>query len=309
MPEIKENLEQRIISIQEILNWVEAFLMDRKARGYSDGTSYFYKMKLQLFINYCNIQHINEIQQITPTFIRLYLLELENSGHNPGGIHACYRTLKTFLKWYAFENDLKDWINPIDKVKMRIPKDQPLDPVDMDAVRGILETCGSSFADVRDRAIILMLLDTGMRISELLAMDIANVNPISGTVQILHGKGEKFRTGYIGRKTRAALRKYLALIPPCGRLLQTIRGEPACYTTIRDMLKRRADKARVMAPTPHQFRRYFALTMLRNGVDVFSLQMLMGHADIQILRRYLKQTSQDGLAAHVRGAPVDSAKL
>jgi site-specific recombinase XerD len=46
--------------------------------------------------------------------------------------------------------------------------------------------------------------------------------------------------------------------------------------------------------------------MLRNGVDIFSLQLLMGHADIQILRRYLKQTNQDTLKAHIKGRPVDN---
>lgn len=309
MGEIGKFLEQRIISIQDILNWLEAFLMDRKARGYSEGTIYFYKMKLQLFINYCNIQHLNEIQQISPTFIRTYLLDLENSGHNPGGIHACYRALKTFLKWYAFENDLQDWKNPIDKVKVKIPNNQPLDPVDIEAVKAILETCQKSFADIRDRAIILMLLDTGMRISELLSLAHENVNPTTGVIQILHGKGGKFRTVYIGRKTRISLRRYIVKSPGSGKLFLTDKGDPATYTTIRDMLNRRSDKAGVETPTPHQFRRYFALSMLRSGVDIFSLQLLMGHSDLQILRRYLRQTNQDTLDAHLKGNPVDGLKI
>ncbi len=305
MSEITQNLEQRIISIQEVLNWTEAFILDRKARGYSQGTIYFYRMKLQLFIRYCNIQHLNEIQQITPVFIRSYLLDLENTGHNPGGIHACYRVLKTFLKWYAFENNFNDWDNPIDKVKVKNPSNQPLDPVDIEAVKAILETCRQSFTDIRDRLIILMLLDTGMRISELLSLEQANINPTTGIIQIMHGKGGKFRTVYIGRKTRNALRRYLSKIPKEGYLIITDYGEPATYTTIRDMFIRRAEKAGVIPPTPHQFRRYFALTMLRNGVDIFSLQLLMGHSDLQILRRYLKQNNKDILNAHLKGSPVD----
>lgn len=305
MSEIKQIVEQRIISIQEILNWVEAFLMDRKARGYSSGTIYFYRMKLQLFINFCNIQQLNEIQQITPVFIRSYLLNLENSCHNPGGIHACFRALKTFLKWYAIENDLLDWDNPIDKVKVKNPINQPLDPVNIESVKVILETCRQSFTDIRDRVIILMLLDTGIRISELLSLEHENINSISGVIQILHGKGGKFRTVFIGRKTRIALRKYISKTTGIGRLFITDEGEIATYTTIRNMLKRRSEKAGVETPTPHQFRRYFALTMLRHGVDIFSLQLLMGHADLQILRIYLKQTCQDIQRAHIKGSPVD----
>ena len=59
-------------------------------------------------------------------------------------------------------------------------------------------------------------------------------------------------------------------------------------------------------PTPHDFRRAFALIMLRNGVDIFALQKLMGHSDLQVLRRYLAQTDEDIHTAHMRGSPVDS---
>lgn len=58
-------------------------------------------------------------------------------------------------------------------------------------------------------------------------------------------------------------------------------------------------------PTPHDFRRTFALIMLRNGVDIFALQKLMGHSDLQVLRRYLAQTDEDIHTAHMRGSPVD----
>jgi site-specific recombinase XerD len=66
-------IEQRVISIQELLNWIEGLMLDRKSRGYSNGTIYFYKVKLQLFINYCNVQQLNEVDQITSVFIRSYL--------------------------------------------------------------------------------------------------------------------------------------------------------------------------------------------------------------------------------------------
>jgi integrase/recombinase XerD len=59
-------------------------------------------------------------------------------------------------------------------------------------------------------------------------------------------------------------------------------------------------------PKLHAFRRAFALNMLRNGVDIFVLQRLMGHADLQVLRRYLAQNDQDNQLAHMRGGPVDN---
>ena len=156
---------------------------------------------------------ISEVDQITPTFIRAYLSNLENNGHNVGGVLACYRALKTFLKRYAFENDLVDWNNPIDKVKVKNPNDKPLDPVDIQAVKAIIATCDNSFIGLRDKAIILMLLDTGMRINELLTLVEDNVNPITGVIRIMHAKGGKFRAVYMGRKTCLVYRKYLSKRP------------------------------------------------------------------------------------------------
>jgi len=66
-----------------------------------------------------------------------------------------------------------------------------------------------------------------------------------------------------------------------------------------------AIKEGVEAPTLHSFRRSYALDLLRAGVDIFSLKTLMGHADLQVLRRYLKQTEGDLQAARVKGGPAD----
>ncbi|HBG73955.1 MAG TPA: hypothetical protein DEP80_04125 [Anaerolineae bacterium] len=75
------------------------------------------------------------------------------------------------------------------------------------------------------------------------------------------------------------------------------------------MLRRRSQEANLEGSTAHDFRRAFALAMLRNGVDVFTLAKLMGHEGITALQRYLKQTNQDTEAAHRRAGPVDNAGL
>jgi hypothetical protein len=60
------------------------------------------------------------VSELTPDFIRQYLFHLEHTGHNPGGTHACYWTLRTFLYWWETEFEPEDWKNPIRKVK--VPK-------------------------------------------------------------------------------------------------------------------------------------------------------------------------------------------
>ncbi|MDO9546760.1 MAG: tyrosine-type recombinase/integrase [Pelolinea sp.] len=225
-------------------------------------------------------------------------------------MHAFFRVLRSFLYWYELEDDLLGWTNPIQKVKVKSPRQEPLEPADIDAVKAMIGVCENNFTGVRDRLIILVLLDTGLRASELLAMDFINVNPIVGTLQIMHGKGDKFRLVYLGKKSRLALRSYMRKTGNReGALFIGIHGERLTYTGLRLLLKRRAKKAGVEYQSPHSFRLLFALEMLRNGIDVFSLQLLMGHADLQMLRRYLKQVGSDLQEAHNQASPVDKWKL
>ena len=79
------------------------------------------------------------------------------------------------------------------------------------------------------------------------------------------------------------------------------------YDGLREVLTRRAADAKVEEPSLHAFRRAFALAMLRNGTDIYTLAKLMGHEGITVLQRYLKQTYQDTEAAHRRAGPVDNS--
>jgi len=112
---------------------------------------------------------------------------------------------------------------------------------------------------------------------------------------------------YLSKKTRLALRKYVQIVGvPQGGLFISKEGSRLTYSGLRMLLRRRSNKAGVVYQSPHSFRRLFALTMLRNGTDIFSLQLLMGHADLQVLRRYLKQVSTDLQEAHLKASPVSN---
>jgi site-specific recombinase XerD len=118
----------------------------------------------------------------------------------------------------------------------------------------------------------------------------------------------KPRLVFIGRKTIRAIRSYLrARHDNNPAFWVSIHGDRMTYAALRCLLRRRAQLIGLKEiPTPHDFRRAFALVMLRNGVDIFALQKLMGHSDLQVLRRYLAQTDQDIQTAHMRGSPVDN---
>lgn len=141
----------------------------------------------------------------------------------------------------------------------------------------------------------------------LCALDIDDVDAIQGDVLIRNGKGGKPRMVIIGKRTRKALRFYLRFrIDDNDAMWVTDEGNRLSYFTLNLILKRRSKQANVVKPELHDFRRAFALNCLRAGMDVFSLQRLMGHAGLSVLQRYLAQTDDDIRAAHAKASPVDN---
>lgn len=284
----------------ELLNWMETFLFDKRSTRLSQNTIDYYRYALTHFVIFCTSSGVSTLGEITANVLRRYLLYLENKGYNAGGVHAKWRAVRAFLNWYAIEE--LDFINPAVKIRVKMPNMEPLNPADIEVVKDLLNSCDNSFTGKRDRLILLMLLDTGLRASELLGLTIDNINSITGVIQVVHGKGEKPRTVYMSRKTR---RQYRQTITHEGDVFLNVYGDKLTRSGLMQMLKRRAKLAGVPYQSAHSFRRLFALTMLRNGVDVFSLALIMGHSDIQILRRYLKVINSDTQKAHLQGSPVE----
>jgi integrase/recombinase XerD len=297
-----------------LLIWLEAFLIDRKAAGVAEGTLRFYRHKIKLFTDFCETQTVKQIGQITPSFLRQYLLYLEESDHNAGGRHAAFRSLRAFMNWYETEAEPEGWSNPIHKVKGPKLPTEPLDPVSIETVARMVKTCKlGTFAGNGDKAMLFCLLDTGAGASEFLAMDLDDLNSARGTILIRQGKGSKPREVYLGKMSRNALRKYLKSRKDNDRALWVTHPRYGSgrlsYDGLREVLTRRAASAHVEVPTPHDFRRAFALAMLRNGTDVYTLAKMMGHAGITVLSRYVKQTYEDTEAAHCRAGPVDNSEF
>lgn len=290
-----------------LISWVEAFLIDRKAQHLTPGTIRYYRQKIKLFTDYCEGQVISQVIELTPDILRRFLLHLEDTGHNAGGVHSAYRTLRAFLLWWEMEVEPEGWKNPIRKVKAPKIPEEVIEPVEMETVRAMISVCGDTFAGIRDKALLLFLLDTGARALEALSVDLPDLDQVTGAVLIRQGKGRKSRTVFLGQKARKALRAYLKLrTDKSSAAWITAEGTRLTYSGLRHALDNRAKQAHVPAPSAHDFRRAFALTMLRNGVDLITLSRLMGHKDLQVLKRYLKQVDIDLRDAHLKGSPVDN---
>lgn len=202
-----------------------------------------------------------------------------------------------------------NWKNPIHKVTAPSVPQNIIASVPLDDVRALLATCNeNTFFDKRDKGILFFLLDTGARAQELCNVDLEDLEINTGKVVIRHGKGDKARIVYIGKTAMKAMRGYLRLREnhQASALFVSKTNERLTYDGLRQMLQRHSKTAGLKKePTLHDFRRAFAVNMLNNGSDIFSLQRLMGHADISILRRYLAQTTEDIRNAHEKASPVE----
>lgn len=306
-------IDARQGSIKEItLNdslgyWIESFLFDRKSQNMAPGTLYFYQVKLKTFLKYCDGQQITRISQIDANALRRFIMWLEETGHNAGGRHALYRAIKTFMLWYENEVELDNWKNPIRKIKAPHVPTEPLDPIPTEDIQAMEKTCDHTFLGQRDKAILLTLLDTGARAAELLNINLEDIDLKTGVVLIRQGKGRKPRTVFLGAKTKRSIRAYLKYRNDSCLALWVSNDNlnRLTYSGLRWIIIRRAKLANVKHYGLHAFRRQFALTMLRNGVDVVTLSRLIGHTSLAVMKKYLKQITTDLQDAHIKGSPVD----
>jgi integrase/recombinase XerD len=279
--------------LPDIAVCIATFLSDRRAQNLSSGTVHFYDVKLKVFMQFCNAQLYTTLADLTPDSIRSFLLQLREQGHNPGGIHCYYRTVKTLLSFIEAEYEPAAWHNPIRKVKAPRVATEPLQGIETDTFNKLLAVCEKhTFCGERDRTILLLLLETGMRASELCNLNVEDVNLTDSSLLIRCGKGKKPRFVFIGKTARKQLRiwlRYCDTVP----LFVTRGQERLCYMTLRQVVRRLAERAGVKQPGLHDFRRSYCLQSLRAGVDMLSLSRLMGHSSLQMLSRYARQTKDD----------------
>ncbi len=167
----------------------------------------------------------------------------------------------------------------------------------------------------RDRAIVMTLLDSGVRASELCKMKISDVNLATGSIKVI-GKGSKERIVLVGRRTSQTLWKYLTPRLDTARNGETVfvvgwpsDPRPMDRLVLDTLLKRIGARAGISKVYPHKFRHTFSINYLRNGGDLFTLQELLGHADLEMVKRYARIAQIDCANAHRQASPVDNWRL
>lgn len=228
--------------------------------------------------------------------IRIYLASFVRQGTSKCTINNYRNYISAFYHWMHREHLID--INPcemIPAVKFKRKVKVPFSEVDIDKLR-------SACSSIRNRAIMEVLLSSGIRVSELCNLDIDDIDLTSYRVVVHDGKGGKDRVTYINKVAAFHLTKYLNIRKhKSNALFVTYPNRDVVFQdrldpdAVRKMFSTLGYRAGVPKVHPHKFRRTFATTMYNKGMDLHQIQMLLGHDSIDTTLGYIT-SNDDGLA-------------
>ena len=317
---------------------IEGFIYFKVAEGLSPNSIVSYRHDLRLFLEHLGNIQIEEIvsRDIVKylAWLRTEYVPIRKNGKTHGLANKTLRnhwvTLSSFFRWFSEEFETS---NPMKKVPAPRFVKAPIEPYTRAEIQALIKVCThsrhaktrarKSFAMrrrtvTRDKAIILTLLDTGLRASELCSLHVGDIDIGSGKITIQPGfeggaKGGKGRLVFSGRTSRRAIWRYLAEredgeesgVP----LFQAKYSRPLSPNGLRQLISRLGQRAGISPCYPHRFRHTFAITYLRSGGDVFTLQSLLGHSSLDMVQHYARVAEIDIEKAHRMASPVDNWRL
>lgn len=310
----------------------EAFRLAKEGADLSKHTiKHYEKTIVGAFIPYCHQHAIEEIADVTATLIRGFFAHLkapkEEGGRAfaPSNVMRNAVDLKVFLSWLTREKEngsplMSHW--PLENVELPKHQEEVLPPFTDDEIEKLYNACKPSGAGmtekqlnehrklrVRDKALLLVMLDTAARREGCELMRIKHLDLSEGTI-LVHNKGRRDTyTARLSPPTVTALRRYLGLdtmadVKPEDPLWWGKHGS-LTYHGVGEVIDDICERAKVQGSC-HKLRRTAAIRMLRQGANLKHVQKLLGHADFQVINRYLKYVDGDYKDAHAKFSPVAS---
>lgn len=304
--------ELMIAEVQaQTLTWgqaVQFFSLRNHSKNISPATYQLYTRHLRKFIEWLRTAGNPGPGDIKPTHIRGFIECTQGSGVSSGTVDIYWRLLKTFFRFLVRDGYLQaDPMLRVDRPKREKRLIKPITPEMLKAILDQVDTQTSLGA--RDFALIVLLYDTGLRLGEALNLLMKDVDLVSNQVRVL-GKGRIERVCPFGQSVSRALRLWLqhrGTTEPTDRLFVTRFGEPLNVDIFGHHFKKLTRAAGIEGKrvSAHGLRHGFALEFLKGGGDCFVLQRLLGHADLEMTRRYVNESQADILSRARQSSPLD----
>ena len=275
------------------------------SRGHSAHTMSAYSIALRQFRQHTEGLEAASCELITPAVVRSFAAE-SMKLLSAGGAHARLRVVRSFLRWATEEGYFDK--NPMERVPMPKLPQKVLDAVTPQDMKKLLKEAQKSTTPLKYQALLAVLYDTGLRVSELWSLEMRDVLP-NQCFFVRDGKGGKDRVVPVSRLTLKAVQQYVKQERDTTSLPQLFvvnQHTPYSNVTVYKWLERLCRRAEVKRYGPHCFRRGFAVNYLRNGGDVFTLQRIMGHSTLAMTNRYAAMTTDDLQDVHRRASPFSA---
>ncbi len=226
---------------------------------------------------------------------------------SPSRYNHPYQYLHALFAWCAKQDYIP--YNPFDKLDLKKIKDEGnVQPAEIKDIQTMLRSLDKhNYTELRDYNIILLMLDTGIRTSELMAIQNSDYDPEAQSIKIRPevAKTSRSRTLYLSPVTNTSLRKFLRVKPREWEnwLFPTRDGAQLEANVLGRNFRKYCERCGVKF-TPYQLRHSFATFYLENGGDLFTLQRQMGHTDLQMTRRYTEISDKLLVESHSNYSPI-----
>ena len=269
---------------------ISAYLLDLEAAGRSPLTIASYRQHLTELAQFFGGKGI---RRLSAKDLRAYLVSLSNL--KPSTIRTRSTIISCFLAWCVQEGIIKE--NPMTHVRRPKKASQRREVFSTRELVALFKALDGTHSPTRNKAMLCLLLDTGLRAAELLSLKRESYNPTNATLTVM-GKGRKVRVVRIGARCQQAFETHLWGVD--GQVWD-ITGEG-----FRDMVRLAGEKAGVHA-NPHKFRHTFSDRFLDDGGSLDELQYLLGHANISTTMIYAAAGQEArALRSLARHSPVDN---
>jgi len=298
---------------------INEFLLSCKVEGKSYGTIECYSDKLKGFLWYAtNYNWPDDITAITTNHLREFLAYLRETPHrfnstcpramkpiNSTTVQKYYRALSALFNWSVNEGILET--SSLVRIKVPRAEKKVIKALSSTEVNDLISTFGDTFEGTRNKAIILILVDCGLRLGELLNIRLVDVNKEQQLIKVDGKTGE--RVVRYGNTTAKALVAYLKLRSQVNghneSLWLTEKGITLKDSSVETLFIKLAKKTGIHVH-PHLLRHTFATLWLKNGGDSLMLQRLLGHTTLMMTNRYCQAVGcYDAIESHKRYSPVD----
>jgi len=266
------------------------FLYKKQLRQCTHRTLSNYCVSISAFLRYITKLGITRIDEIDADSFEAFIEHEQDRGLKPATLHLRLTSFYCFIR-YLVDQGLLPQDRFERKIRIRVPDALPraMDPIDVKRLLAVID-------DVRDRAMILVLLRTGLRIGELLQLTMDDVRLVENKILIWEGeKNATGRTVCLSQDARDALCQWIYCRNPEIANVFYGRGRHSLgYTASRSMLQKYLEKAGLAGRryTLHSLRHTFATDLLNAGMRIECLQQLLGHSSLQMTLRYARLSDQ-----------------